>query len=206
MYYVWPVCCCTVGLWQTAVSPDPCFWLRKSTVMRISSRDVTVWPLFRDNSLSRIGIVKFPPKSVKDVLLLLLLLYRISQFSALAGKYSPILGFSNQQDWARWSYLWFRKFLTIEHVSRITDFCICIYVFGCKLSLFRLCGSDFGITSVDDITIGITFAAYYYYRYECLLSQIFSSWYFSWTSGDPHRSGFKFHTAVLSVLCVIFQV
>ena len=40
----------------------------------------------------------------------------------------------------------------------------------------------------------------------CLLSQPFSSWYFSWTSGDPHRSGFKFHTAVLSVLCVMFQV
>jgi hypothetical protein len=32
------------------------------------------------------------------------------------------------------------------------------------------------------------------------------SWYFSWTSGDPHRSGFKLHTAVLSVLCVMFQV
>jgi hypothetical protein len=40
----------------------------------------------------------------------------------------------------------------------------------------------------------------------CILSQAFSSWYFSWTSGDPHRSGFKLHTAVLSVLCVIFQV
>jgi hypothetical protein len=34
----------------------------------------------------------------------------------------------------------------------------------------------------------------------------FSSWYFYWTSGDPHRSGFKLHTAVLSVLCVMFQV
>ena len=33
-----------------------------------------------------------------------------------------------------------------------------------------------------------------------------SSWYFSWTSGDPHRSGFKLHTAVLSVLCVMFLV
>ena len=40
----------------------------------------------------------------------------------------------------------------------------------------------------------------------CLLSQAFSSWYFSWTSGDLHRSGFKLHTAVLSVLCVMFQV
>jgi hypothetical protein len=41
-------------------------------------------------------------------------------------------------------------------MPRITDFCICVYVFGCKLSLFRLCDSDFGITPVDDIAIGIT--------------------------------------------------
>ena len=47
---------------------------------------------------------------------------------------------------------------------------------------------------------------YYCYCYGCLLSQAFSSWYFSWTSGDPHRSGFKLHTAVLSILCVMFQV
>jgi len=40
-------------------------------------------------------------------------------------------------------------------------------------------------------------------RYGCLLSQAFSSWYFSWTNGDPHRSGFKLHTVVLSVLCVM---
>ena len=40
-------------------------------------------------------------------------------------------------------------------------------------------------------------------RYGCLLSQAFSAWYFSWTSGDPHRSGFKFHTAVLSVLLLL---
>jgi hypothetical protein len=48
-----------------------------------------------------------------------------------------------------------QKVSTIEHVPRITDFYISIYVFGCKLSLFRLCDSDFGITQVDDITIGI---------------------------------------------------
>ena len=82
--------------------------------------------------------------------------HRISHFSALAGKYSPILVCGNQQDQARWSYLQFRTFLTIEHVLRITDFCICVYVFGCKSSLLRLCDSDFGITPVDDITIGIT--------------------------------------------------
>ena len=38
-------------------------------------------------------------------------------------------------------------------------------------------------------------------RYGCLLSQAFPSRYFSRTSGDPHRSRFKLHTAVLSVLC-----
>ena len=86
--------------------------------------------------------------------------HRISHFSALAGKYSPILGCGNQQDQARWYYLQFRKFLKIEHVSRITDFCICIYVFGCKSSLFRPCDSDFGITPVYDITIGITGAVF----------------------------------------------
>ena len=31
-----------------------------------------------------------------------------------------------------------------------------MYVLGCRLSHFRLCGSDFGITAVDDITNGIT--------------------------------------------------
>ena len=35
-----------------------------------------------------------------------------------------------------------------------------MYVFGCTLSLVRLCDSDFGITPVDDITIGITCAAF----------------------------------------------
>jgi hypothetical protein len=39
-----------------------------------------------------------------------------------------------------------------------------------------------------------------------LLSQAFPSWLFSWTSSDPQCSGIKLHTAVLSVLCVMFQV
>ena len=46
-----------------------------------------------------------------------------------------------------------KKFLTIEHVPRITDFCSCIYVFGRRLSLVRLRDSDFGIIPVDDIII-----------------------------------------------------
>jgi len=52
--------------------------------------------------------------------------HRISYFSALAGKYSPILGCSNQQD----NYLYFKKFLAFEHVLRIADFCSCIYVYS----------------------------------------------------------------------------
>jgi len=38
-----------------------------------------------------------------------------------------------------------------------------------------------------------------------LLSQAFSSWYFSWTNNDPHHSGFKFHTAVVPTLCVMYS-
>ena len=40
-----------------------------------------------------------------------------------------------------------------------------MYVFGCKLSLVRVCDSDCGITPVDNITIGITCDYYYYYYY-----------------------------------------
>ena len=36
------------------------------------------------------------------------------------------------------------------------------------------------------------------------LSQAFPPRYFSWNNGDPHRSGFKSHTAILSVLCEMF--
>ena len=53
-------------------------------------------------------------------------------------------------------------------MPRITDFFICIYVLGWRLSVVRLCDSDFGITHVDDITIGITCAAHI---------SLASSWY-----------------------------
>jgi len=39
------------------------------------------------------------------VILLLLLLLLLLNFSASAGKYSPILVCSNQHNWSRWSYL-----------------------------------------------------------------------------------------------------
>ena len=66
-----------------------------------------------------------------------------------------------------------------------------MYVFGCRLSLVRLCDSDFWITCRDDITIGITCAAlcfhmthislihyyyYYYYYYYRLATETLVLW------------------------------
>ena len=48
----------------------------------------------------------------------------------------------------------------------------------------------------------VTYAVnYYYYYYTICMSPVtdISSRYFSWTSGDPHRSRFKLHIAVLSI-------
>ena len=53
-----------------------------------------------------------------------------------------------------------KSFLQLNMCQELQIFASCIYVFGCKLSLVRLCDSDFGITPVDDIIIGITFAAF----------------------------------------------
>jgi len=57
---------------------------------------------------------------------------------------------------------------------RITGFLRCIYVFGCKLSLVRLCDCDFVITPVDDITIGITCAVFCFHTAHISFA---SSWY-----------------------------
>jgi len=59
-------------------------------------------------------------------------------------------------------------------VPRITDFCSCIYVFRCRLSLVRLCDGEFGITPVDVITIGIICAAFCFHKAHILFV---SSWY-----------------------------
>jgi len=61
-------------------------------------------------------------------------------------------------------------------VPRITDFCSCIYVLGCTLCVVRLCDSDFGITPVDDITIGITCAAFCFHIAHISFA---STWYLS---------------------------
>ena len=50
-----------------------------------------------------------------------------------------------------------------------------MYVLGCKLSFVRLCDSDFGITLVDDIIIGIA-CVYYYLCYFYLLHLVFTRW------------------------------
>ena len=79
---------------------------------------------------------------------------------------------------------------------RITDFCSCIYVFGCKLSLVTLCDSDFGITPVDDITIGITsiqsrsnhvMHCYVSYRYVFVARDVRIRGYFSKPKGDREQ-------------------
>jgi len=49
-----------------------------------------------------------------------------------------------------------------------------MYVLGCRLSLVRLSDSDFGITPIDDITIGITCAAICFYTEHISFA---SSWY-----------------------------
>ena len=59
-------------------------------------------------------------------------------------------------------------------MPRIADFCSCIYVLGCKLSVDRLCDGDCGITAVDDITIGITCAAFCFHTAHISFA---SSWY-----------------------------
>ena len=74
--------------------------------------------------------------------------YRISPFSALAGKYSPILGCGNQHDYARWSYLLFRRFLTFEHVPRITDIFAFVYMYLGASQVFL----DFVIVTLELLT------------------------------------------------------
>ena len=66
------------------------------------------------------------------------------------------------------------------------------FVFGCKLSLVRLCYSDFGITPVDDITIGITCAAFCFHKEHISFA---SSWYL-----------FCLSVIVLARLCVFWTV
>jgi len=94
---------------------------------------------------------------------------RISHFSASAGKHSPILGCVIDRIRLGGLIYSLKKFLIIEHVPRITYFCVCMYVFGCRLSLFRLCDSP-----VDDITNGITWAVFCFHIVHISFA---SSWF-----------------------------
>jgi len=49
-----------------------------------------------------------------------------------------------------------------------------MYVFGCRLSLFRLCGSEFGNTPVNDITNGIPWVVF---CFQIAYISFASSWY-----------------------------
>jgi hypothetical protein len=60
-------------------------------------------------------------------------------------------------------------------VPRITTFCICIYALGCRLSLFKLCDSDFGIIPVAEIAIGTACTASCFHITRISFA---SSWYF----------------------------
>ena len=65
------------------------------------------------------------------------------------------------------SYQW-----TCAKNYRFLHLYICIRY---KSSLFRLCDSEFGITPVDDITIGITWTAFCFHTAHISFA---SSWYF----------------------------
>ena len=75
-------------------------------------------------------------------------------------------------------------------MPKITDFCSSIYVLGCRLSVVRLCDSDFGITPVYDITIGITCAAFCFHIAHIsllLLLLLFTAIEFSLGGSSPYN-------------------
>ena len=53
-----------------------------------------------------------------------------------------------------------KSLLKLNMCQELQIFAVVYIYWGCKLSLVRLCDSDFGITAVGDITIGITCAAF----------------------------------------------
>jgi len=61
-----------------------------------------------------------------------------------------------------------------------------MYVFGCRLSLVTLCDSDFGITPVDDITIGIIIIIIIIITY--LLTYLLTAIEFSLGGSSPYTS------------------
>jgi len=95
-----------------------------------------------------------------------------------------------------------KSLFSIQHVPRITDFCICMYVFGCKVKFFGLCDSVFGITPADDITIGITCAAFCFHITHISFA---SSWYLFCLSVIVLARLCVFGTAVSIKRCSLFS-
>ena len=71
-------------------------------------------------------------------------------------------------------------------MPRSTDFCSCIYVFGCKLSLVTLCDSDFGITPVDDLLLLLLLLLLFYVLYLKCISNMFRS-IMGYLQGESHK-------------------
>ena len=89
-----------------------------------------------------------------------------------------------------------------------TTFLRYIYVRCCSCSVCTVCATCHVISHVKYVLY--PYIIYYYYHHHhhhiCLLSHAFSLQNLSCTNGDPHLSGFTFHIAALSPLCVTFQL
>jgi len=93
----------------------------------------------------------------------------------------------------------FKSFLQLNMCQELQ---ILAVVFGCKLSLVRLCDSDFGIIPVDDITIGITCAAFSFHITHISFA---SSWYLFCLSVIVLARLCVFGTAMsIKTLCFVF--
>ena len=67
-----------------------------------------------------------------------------------------------------------KSFLQLNMCQELQIFVLVYMYWGCRLSVVRLCDSDFGITAVDDITVGITCAAFCFHTAHISFA---SSWY-----------------------------
>jgi hypothetical protein len=112
--------------------------------------------------------------------------HQISHFSALAGKHSPILGYVINRNRLGGLICNLKSFLQLNMFQELQIFTFVCTYFGCTLNLFRLCGSDFGITPVDDITNGITWAVFGFHIAHISFA---SSWYLFWLSSTINYEG-----------------
>jgi hypothetical protein len=77
------------------------------------------------------------------IIIIIIIIILISHLSALAGKYSPILGCIINRIRLGSLMCNLGNFLQLNMCQEL-PLSAFLYVFGCRLSLFRLCDSDFG--------------------------------------------------------------